>query len=149
MQKITYLFLIFIVSFLFTGCAPVPEPVDGDSEQVEEGDRENEGNKIKDSAEPAPADTVAPPPEQSGPAPIPELNLPEPSASVQAAVRYVCDAGKSYILYEPGQHDPNHTCELDALHTDKPADWNSRVPGTTYCRDRLKERIPRYNCAPE
>lgn len=68
------------------------------------------------------------------------------ASSVQAGVKYECDGGKSYTLYEPGANDESHLCELDAGHTEAAADWYA-LNQSSFCKEKLQELIELYNCA--
>ena len=65
-------------------------------------------------------------------------------SSAQQGVKYVCDEGKSYTLYEPG-NDSNHLCELDAGHTEQPAGWYA-LNDSSFCKGKMEELISQYNC---
>ena len=68
-------------------------------------------------------------------------------ASASSGVKYVCDEGRSYTLYEPG-NDSNHLCELDAGHTEQPADWYA-LHDANFCKGKIEELISLYNCTQE
>ena len=65
--------------------------------------------------------------------------------SVQMGVNYECDGGRTYILHEPGVDSESHLCELDAGHTEDPADWYA-LNQASFCREKLQEIIAQYNC---
>ena len=67
--------------------------------------------------------------------------------SASSGVKYVCDEGRSYTLYEPG-NDSNHLCELDAGHTEQPADWYA-LHDASFCKGKIEELISLFNCAQE
>ena len=67
--------------------------------------------------------------------------------STPSGVKYVCDENKFYILYEPG-NESSHLCELDAGHTDQPADWYA-LNDSSFCRGKMEELISQYQCVKE
>ena len=67
--------------------------------------------------------------------------------SAVSGVKYVCNEGRSYTFYEPGS-DPNHLCELDAGHTEQPADWYA-LNDSSFCKGKMEELISQYNCVQE
>ena len=75
----------------------------------------------------------------------PESDNTGSAASVQAGVKYECDENMSYTLYEPGTQSENHLCELDAGHTEIPADWYA-LHESSFCRQKLQDMIRQYNC---
>ena len=166
MFKINSILFAFIASFLLLGCGGEPQPVEDsnpthtDTTKKPE-DKTGEGQQAPVPSESSPASAV---PEVSAAAPaeapavVPEATPvqapardsegPSPNLEqIQVGTRYDCDGERAYILYEPGKTDPNFACELDALHTPNPVDWNARSE-RNYCRGILERRIARYNCAP-
>ena len=67
--------------------------------------------------------------------------------SAVSGVEYVCDEGKSYTFYEPG-NDPNHLCELDAGHTEYSSDWYA-LNDSSFCKEKIEELISQHNCSPK
>ena len=76
---------------------------------------------------------------------VQESDSVDSEVSVQAGVNYECDGGKSYTLHEPGVNSESHLCELDAGHTETPADWYA-FNDSSFCRKKLQEMISHYNC---
>ena len=68
------------------------------------------------------------------------------AVSVQTGMKYECDGGRSYTLHEPGTSSESNLCELDAEHTEAPADWYA-LNQSSFCRQKLQELIELYNCA--
>ena len=163
MFKINSILFAFIASFLLLSCGGEPQPVE-DSEPThidtikESEDTTGEETPAPSESSPAPAVpeihtaiSEAPavvPEETSAQAPVRDSEGPSPNlGQIQVGTRYDCDGERAYILYEPGKTNPNFACELDALHTPNPVDWNARSE-QNYCRGILERRITRYNCAP-
>ena len=67
--------------------------------------------------------------------------------SAEVGLKYVCDGGRSYTFYQPGQ-DPNYLCELDAGHTEQAPDWYA-LNDASFCKNKIEELISIYNCTKE
>ena len=156
--------LLLIMGLFLLSCGEPPVPADEVEVEEEINTQVEEPAEVPEQAvaplpEPGSEEQLTPAPsEESAPAsvapqsPMPELVIsPDPSPSstgttgIVVGQRYNCDGNRAYILHEPGQVDPNRVCELDALHTTKPADWNARG-STNYCRRILERKIADYNC---
>ena len=74
-----------------------------------------------------------------------ESDKTDSTVSVQIGMSYECGGGRSYTLHEPGVTSESHLCELDAGHTENPADWYA-LNESSFCREKLQEIITQYNC---
>lgn len=66
--------------------------------------------------------------------------------SVQMGAQYDCDGGRSYTLHEPGVTSESHLCELDAGHTETPADWYA-LHDASFCKQKLQDMLSLHNCS--
>lgn len=151
MKKVTLFFYIPSVILFLTACDLEEVPFsDLNQTQNSEADilEETKVSSIEEQSENHQEYTPLSDPEQimTDQKEIPELPIPASQAPpVVQSVKYVCDGGRAYILYEPGITDSRYLCELDAVHTKKPADW-SAVKTKSFCRQELEKLILQHNC---
>ncbi len=130
---------------------PVEEKKEAMKEEAQPGEAKPEVAEVqKEAAKEEMAEEEAKPAEEKKEAMKEEAQPAEAdqesAASVQAGMNYECDGGRSYTLHEPGVNSESHLCELDAGHTEAPADWYA-LNQSSFCREKLQELIELYNCA--
>ena len=127
--------------------APEKEQVEALAAEVSEEEQEETQAAQKDET---------PKEEQVSPEPVVSEEKPEAivqkkpdnidsAVSVQVGVEYQCNGNRSYTLHKPGVNSESNLCELDAGHTEAPADWYA-LHDSSFCRQKLQEMVTQHNC---
>ena len=142
------------MAFAETDTTAETKPAAPEMEQVSTTEKASEPKPekvIEPKPEPKPEKVAEPKPEPAKEkvSDVEVVSTPETASEISAlaGVKYVCDESRFYTFYEPGTN-PDHLCELDAGHTEQPADWYA-LNNSSFCKEKLEELISQYNCTQE